>query len=276
MRNRPVRVLAVVAVAAVALSSCGGAAVPDLTKMSVKSILHLAARNARAQSNIGVTISTPATLQREVENRRHDVRGFATSHYGVVHVVRLRATSTGGGSFYYLFNTTFLQSHEFSTLSVVAFPYTGDVRIAAIAIASHWLHGPALAAAPYAVTAARTMFLTTPRSLQQQLFDPLIAATAVRGGVVIFDHVRAIPLTLSTTGEVLFVSTGANPKPLGASVPLGANSSPVIFRFSYPRSVSIHRPHALTNLCDLNNSNGVLPQIHFFGGSYSSCSHAHS
>ena len=82
--------------------------------------------------------------------------------------------------------------------------------------------------------------------------------------------------TSKTTGEVLFVSTGANPKPLGASVPLGANSSPVIFRFSYPRSVSIHRPHALTNLCDLKNSIGALPQINFFGGSYSNCEISHA
>jgi hypothetical protein len=260
-------------VGALALGACGSSA-PDLEKMSASAILALVATDAAAQPNVAVVISTPTTLTHQLEDRHHDVSGYSTSRYGQFWAVRLRASGAASGTWYLKFSRSYLLSNLQPSVVAGSPSRRREVAQAARALAGNWLGGRSLAVDPDAVTVARRAFGAVPRDTEAQLFSPLVAASASVAAATTFDHVAAVPLRVGTSGEVLFVSVGADPLPLAVSLPVGAGSAPVIFRFRWPDAATIRAPRPLTTPCQLRAANAAAAaglSLVAAAGAYATC-----
>jgi hypothetical protein len=264
-RIRIASLVVAVVVAPLVLAACGSSA-PDLTKMSSGAILKLAIHDASSQSNISSTVSTPTTLTYEIENSHADVKGYSTSRYGEFWAVQI-APVTQRATYYLEFNDSYVTSNVRTSVSNGSSAVQRELALAAEALGGHWFTGSSLAVDPQAVAVAERAFANSPRETEAELFNVLADQNMTRGVLTHFDSVAVIPLTIGNTGEVLFVSANGDPLPVGASLPLGANTSPVIFRFKWPSSATITAPPTVVTACELASSSPAsLPGLRLVAG----------
>jgi hypothetical protein len=221
------RIAVAVLSACLGLAACGGSSTP-LSQLSAHQILTRIANNvasAQASGDYCVQVATPSTTLEQCEDGRGGVSGNETSANGRFDAVL--ADGTHGLSVSY--TARFVEM----TAPSSARQNEASLRHAADALTGWWLSGALLKVDPSAERIASTSFTDSPSIDEEGLFSPLVTSAATVGAVTTFDHQKVVALHIGTNGEVLFVSDTSRTLPVGASVPLGSDTSPVIFTFSW-------------------------------------------
>lgn len=229
---RALRVSAAALAASVALSACGSSA--PVSTWSASRILAAVASNASSARNVDVQVATPSTTLVQDEDARGDLSGHQISASGEFWEIRVPAAAGAPAEVSLAFNAQFIED----TAPPAARANRAALHAVATALANTWFDEPAQVD-PAATRQATAAFVSSPRLDESGTFGSVTPNEVHVGGSTTFNGKRVVPLTVTGSSEVLFVSDQTPVRALGASVPLGGDSSPVIFTFSYPATLSI-------------------------------------